>query len=223
MKRSHDPRLWWGVAGLAAVATLLATLLPVRDWGEALEQSLVYHSLAVSMLIFCAASVVGTLLMLPAWIFPLAAGAAFGFWWGSVAAIASSAMTALTAFLIGRYVLRERIERIARRDKTFRAVDKACKREPMKIVFLLRMSPVLPSGFKSYFLGLTCVETVQYLLASVLGMLPGTLLKVWVGHAGRDALTHGGALKWGLLGLGIACTVGVAVIVGRLARKSIGV
>jgi uncharacterized membrane protein YdjX (TVP38/TMEM64 family) len=221
MNALHQRRLWWIVGGSAAVAALLAMVLPLHDWSEAFERSLAYHSLAQSLLIFCAAYVVGTLLMLPAWIFPVAAGAAFGFRWGLAAAVASSTISALAAFLVGRFLLRERMEHFARKDKAFKAVDGAVKREPLTVVALLRMSPVLPSGLKSYFLGITCVETLQYTLASALGMLPGNVLKVWVGQAGRDAL-DGGPLEWGMLALGVLATAAVAFFVGRAARKRLG-
>ena len=220
-KALRQPKVLWGAAALALVAAALAAVLPLHDWTEAFERSLGYHSLAVSLLIFGAAYVIGTLLMLPAWVFPIAAGAAFGFYWGLVAAIASSAIAAMVAFLIGRFLLRDRIERVASKDKTFRAVDKAVQRDPMKVVALLRMSPVLPSGLKSYFLGLTCVEPMRYLAATVLGMLPGNLLKVWVGSAGRDALNESSPLKWAMLGLGIGATIAVAFVVGRMARKEL--
>jgi uncharacterized membrane protein YdjX (TVP38/TMEM64 family) len=222
MKAMRSQRLWWAMGALALVATALATVLPLHEWDEAFERSLHYHSVFVSVAIFGAAYVVGTLIMLPAWIFPVAAGAAFGFWWGLMAAVVSSVIAALAAFVIGRFILRERIERVARRDEMFKAVAKAVERDPVKVIALLRMSPVLPSGLKSYFLGLTAVETMQYLVASALGMLPGNVLKVWVGSAGRDALSDGEPMKWALLGLGAAATVGVAFIIGRIARKRLG-
>ena len=222
MKAVRDHRLWWALAGLAVIAGVMAAVLPLRDWGEAFEDSLEAHSTWAAFAIFCAAYVAGTLLMLPAWIFAVAAGAVFGFGWGALAAIASSAAAALSAYLIARYLVRDRVERAAKRNPTFKAVDKAVKRAPMKVVALLRLSPVLPSGLKSYFLGLTRIEPIPYVAASALGMLPGNALKAWVGHAGRDALTEGSPAKWAMLALGVGATIGVGVIVGRMARKELG-
>jgi uncharacterized membrane protein YdjX (TVP38/TMEM64 family) len=139
--------------------------------------------------------------------------------WGLFAALASSTLAALAAYLIARYVLRERLERAAKKNDTFAAVDKAVRREPWKVVALLRMSPVLPSGLKSYFLGLTCVRPLPYTLATAVGMLPGVALKVYIGHAGRDVLASGGPLKWTLLAVGVAATIAMATIVARMARK----
>jgi uncharacterized membrane protein YdjX (TVP38/TMEM64 family) len=208
----------WVVGAILLVAGAVALLAPVHDWTQAIEDSLETMSLLQGLLAFCAITLVGTLLMIPAWIFPIAAGAAFGIGWGIAAAVAASTLAALAAFLVARYVLRERIERAAKRNKSFAAVDKAVRREPWKVVALLRLSPVLPSGLKSYFLGLTCVDPVSYATASALGMLPGVLLKVYIGHAGRDALT-GGPLKWAMLAAGVAATIAVMVIVGRAVRK----
>ena len=88
-----------------------------------------------------------------------------------------------------------------------------------KIVVLLRMSPLLPSGLKSYFLGLTRLRLADYLTASIAGMTPGIVLKVYVGAAGRGALTEGGPLNWTIFGAGAAATVALAVLLGREARK----
>ena len=115
-------------------------------------------------------------------------------------------------------MVRERIERAAKRNKSFAAVDKAVRREPWKVVALLRLSPVLPSGLKSYFLGLTCVDAVAYTTASALGMLPGLALKVYIGDTGRAALS-GGPVKWAMLAAGIAATIAMALIVSRAVRK----
>jgi uncharacterized membrane protein YdjX (TVP38/TMEM64 family) len=82
---------------------------------------------------------------------------------------------------------------------------------------------VMPSGAKSYFLGVTRVRLAHYLAASAAGMLPGILLKVYVGSAGRGALSEGGALNWSLFAAGVAATVALAVILGRVVRKKLGV
>lgn len=83
------------------------------------------------------------------------------------------------------------------------------------------MSPVLPWGFKSYFMGLTRVRLVDYVRGSAAGMFPGTLLKVYVGAAGRGALTEGGPLNWFIFATGVAATAALTVVVGRKARATL--
>jgi uncharacterized membrane protein YdjX (TVP38/TMEM64 family) len=213
-------RRWWlCAAGALLLATAIAAFAPLHDWTELIEERLDSMSLGTGLLVFCAIYVVGTLLLVPAWIFAVAAGAVFGFAWGMLAAVVSSTLAALAAFLATRHGLRGPVERAARRNETFKAVDKAVRREPWKVVALLRLSPVLPSGLKSYFLGLTCIDPLPYTLATALGMLPGLAVKVYLGHAGRAALGGGGASQWGLFALGIGATLAMAFVVSRAARK----
>ncbi len=213
-------RYWPWIAGgvMLLVTGAVAAVAPLQDWTNAIEQSLDSMSLGTAMAAFCAISVVGALLLIPAWIFPIAAGAVFGLRWGIPVAITASTLSALGAFLVARFVVREHVERAAKRNKSFAAVDKAVRKEPWKVVALLRLSPVLPSSLKSYFLGLTCVDAFNYATASAVGMLPGVALKVYIGHAGRSALT-GGPLKWAMLAAGIAATVAMALVVGRAVKK----
>jgi uncharacterized membrane protein YdjX (TVP38/TMEM64 family)/membrane-associated phospholipid phosphatase len=211
---------WWIALGAAALLALAAAaLLPLENWSQMMVEALQDMSPLAALAAFCAVSTFAGLLLVPAWIWPIAAGAVFGFAWGLVAALASAAAAALVAFLLARYALRRHVERAARRSPTFKAVDAAVAKEGWKIVALLRMSPVLPSGLKSYFLGLTRVGLADYLSASLAGMLPGILLKVYVGAAGRGALTEGGPLNWTIFAAGTVATVALAVLLGRHARK----
>lgn len=206
----------FGVA--AAILALGASLLPLRDWSSVLAATIEGMDPAAGMLVFCAVTVLASLLLVPAWIFPLLAGAVFGLGWGLLAALAASTLAALVAFLLARYVVRGRIETLARRSPAFKAVDQAVAREPWKMVALLRMSPVMPSGLKSYFLGLTRVALPAYAGASMAGMLPGMLLKVYIGSAGRGALRGGSVLDWSLLAAGVVATIALTVIIGRKVR-----
>ena len=211
--------VWVGSAMGVALAVTIALLAPVQEWLGAFEGLLERKGLAQGLLVFGVVSVIGMLLLVPAWIFPIAAGAAFGFAWGLAASAAASTLAALAAFLLARYLIHDRIGQAAKRDKSFAAVDKAVRRDPFKVVALLRMTPVLPSALKSYFLGLTCVDAIAYATASALGMLPGLTVKVYLGSAGRDALSGGGALRWTLLVAGLAAALAVTLLVGRAARR----
>ena len=213
----------WLIGGAIVGALLVAgaALLPLKDWSQELEAAVESMDFVPGLVLFCGVYVIATLLLVPAWIFPLVAGAVFGLGWGFVAAVVSATLSALGAFLIARYVMRRPVERAARKSDTFKALDKAVAKEAWKVVALVRMSPVMPSGIKSYFLGLTRVRLATYVLASIAGMAPGLLLKVWVGSAGRGALSEGGALGWTLFAAGAVATVALTFVVGRRVRKKL--
>ena len=205
----------------ATLALAAALLLPLKDWSFEFEESLENMGLARALVIYCAVTVAGTLLLVPAWIFPLVAGAAFGGGGGLAAALASTLAAAVLAFLAARYVLRKPVERAAKRSRRFKAVDRAVAREAWKIVALVRMSPVLPSGLKSYFFGITRVRIADYASASLAGMLPGVALKVYVGSIGRMALADGGPLNWTLFAAGLAAMVALGFHITRIAVKTL--
>lgn len=216
--RGRLKRRWIMLGGALLVVLALGALLPLEDWTHQLEQAIAGMGLLAGLALFGAVNVLATLLLVPAWVFPLVAGVVFGMGWGLVAALAGALASALAAFLLARTLLRGRVERAARRSKVFRGVDAAVRKEPWKVVALVRMSPVLPSGLKSYFLGLTRVRLADYATASAAGMLPGILLKVYVGAAGRGALSEGGTLNWGIFAAGMVATVALTLIVGRKVR-----
>lgn len=78
-------------------------------------------------------------------------------------------------------------------NKQFIAIDKAIKKDGFKFVFLLRLSPLLPFAASNYLYGLTSIGARPYILASWLGMLPGTWAYVSAGSIGRDILSGGSA------------------------------
>ena len=216
------PKRKWIAAGLVAAALAAAVcVLPVADWSVAFEEKLEAVGLAAGLAIFLAANVAGNLLMVPAWIFPVAAGAAFGFGWGFAASAGAAMIAAVLAFLASRHLLRGRLEKYVRGHATFRAFEKAVSGDGWKVVALVRLSPLFTSGMKSYFFGLTRVRLATYAGASLAGMLPGLALKTFIGAAGRDALERG-PLGWGMLALGIAATIAAAVMVRRLTLRRLG-
>jgi uncharacterized membrane protein YdjX (TVP38/TMEM64 family) len=94
------------------------------------------------------------------------------------------------------------------------------------VVALLRLSPVFPYNLLNYALGLTRVKFWHYLVAS-LAMIPGTLLYVYYGKVGGDLVTAAGGAgektiwDWVLLGVGLAATVAVTVLIARKAKAAL--
>ena len=116
----------------------------------------------------------------------LAAGAIFGVAKGTAVVFVAALLGSGAAFLIARYFARSAVERRIAGNVQFAAIDRAIGREGRKIAFLLRLSPAIPFTLLNYALGLTRIRFADALLASV-GMLPGTLLYVYLGSVAGDA------------------------------------
>ena len=88
---------------------------------------------------------------------------------------------------------------------------------------LTRLSPLFPFTLLNYAFGLTRVKLSHYMLASWLGMLPGTVMYVYLGSLAKTvAMAHKrSAGEWVLYGIGLLATVVVTVVVTRLAKKAL--
>ncbi|MBI5248740.1 MAG: FAD-containing oxidoreductase [Desulfomonile tiedjei] len=171
--------------------------------------------------------VLAAVLFLPGSVLTLGAGFLFGVPEGLLTVWIGANLGAFAAFLVGRTIAREWVAQKVKGNAKFAAIDDALGREGFKVVLLLRLSPVFPFDFLNYALGLTKVSFRNYALASLIGMLPGTLMYVYFGSAARS-LTEvaagkveggfaGQAFFWG----GLAATIAVALFVTRLARRSL--
>jgi uncharacterized membrane protein YdjX (TVP38/TMEM64 family) len=173
--------------------------------------------------IFIAVYVVATVLFIPGSVLTLGAGAVFGVAWGSVYVSIGSTLGATAAFLVGRYLARDSVARKIEGNERFATIDKAVANEGWKIVGLTRLSPVFPFTLLNYAFGLTRVKLSHYVLASWIGMMPGTLMYVYLGSlakvaTGERTRTTG---EWALYGVGLLATVVVTVFVTRIAKKAL--
>ena len=135
----------------------------------------------------------------------------------------ASTLAATAAFLIGRYLARAAVARKIAGNEKFTAVDHAVAAEGWKVVFLTRLSPVFPFTLLNYAFGLTQVKLVHYILASWIGMLPGTVMYVYLGSLAQAASGERSrtTVEWTLYGVGLLATIGVTIFVTRIARKAL--
>lgn len=177
--------------------------------------------------VFVIVYVLACVLFLPGSLLTLGAGAVFGVGVGFPLVSLGSTLGATASFLIGRFLLRDWVARRASSHPRFAAVERAVARGGWRIVGLLRLSPLFPFNLLNYGLGLTPVRLREYVLASWIGMMPGTLLYVWLGALAGDVaqLASGSRPRspweWALYGLGLLATLGVTVYITRLARTSL--
>ena len=173
--------------------------------------------------LFIALYVVATVLFIPGSVLTLGAGAVFGVVWGSIYVSIAATLGATAAFLVGRYLARDAITRKIEGNARFAAIDKAVANEGWKIVGLTRLSPVFPFTLLNYAFGLTRVKLGHYVLASWIGMMPGTVMYVYLGSlakaaAGERTRTTG---EWVLYGVGLLATIVVTVFVTRIAKQAL--
>jgi len=225
--RSATSRIAFLVAII--IALFLATrFLPFQQWLRSFNDW-VGQMGTVGILVFIVVYVLATVLMAPGSILTIGAGFAFGLWKGFLAVSAGATLGASLAFLVARFIARAKIEAIAQRNEKFRKIDNAVGQQGARLIFLLRLSPVVPFNLSNYFYGLTGVKFWPYVLASWIGMMPGTLLYVYIGSVGKAAVSAaagGEAMKhgwqyWTFLGVGLAATVIVTVWVTGVAREAL--
>lgn len=226
------PTVWqkvWKV--LAAVLTiafpfLVITLLPVGKVVAKLDV-LLDRMGPFAMVVFVVLYVIDALILGPAWLFALVAGLAFGLVKGGLLVWASATIAAAIGFLMARSFARHRIEKLARKNEKYVAVDRAIKRHGWKVVLLLRISPLLPYTISNYIYGLTAVDFGHYLAASAIGLVPMVAVYVSVGAAGREAAlaAAGGrqhsAVEIVVLALGLLFTIAAAILIAKAARKEL--
>ncbi|MEZ5397009.1 MAG: VTT domain-containing protein, partial [Bryobacterales bacterium] len=167
-------------------------------------------------------------LFLPGAALTLAGGAVFGLLTGTITVLLGATLGAALSFLIARYFARDRVERLARSNAKFAAIDRAIAKGGWKIVAMLRLSPAMPFNVQNYLYGVTAIRFWPCVLTSLVFMLPGTFLYVYLGHLagqGLAAASGGGAEKplgqWILLGVGLVATVAVTVYVTKLAQRAL--
>jgi len=224
MTEGNQERLRKGiVAALAAVAVvLLVTRWDVR----ALPQAALDWTQRIGpwgQMFFVLIYVAATVLLIPGSALGLGAGALFGVVRGSLLVSLASTLGATCAFLLGRYLAREWAAKKIEKRASFSALDQAVAREGWKIVLLTRLSPVFPFTLLNYAFGLTRVPLRDYVLASWIGMMPGTVMYVYLGSLARAGVERRArtAGEWVLYGVGLLATITVTVLVTRLARRAL--
>ena len=106
-------------------------------------------------------------------------------------------------------------------------LDKAVGKSGWKIVLLTRLSPLLPFNLLNYAFGLTQVRFRDYVLGSWIGMLPGTLLYVYLGslaHSVEEIVTGNvqqTPLQRLLFITGLVATLLISLWLGRVAARSL--
>ncbi len=110
-----------------------------------------------------------------------AAGMAFGFQKGVIANVIGKTSGAMIAFLLGRYVLKDTVEKKLKDNEYMELVQDSIKKTPIRVALIWRFS-FLPEQIKNFGLAVLPVKLWQFALAVCMHGMPFTMLWTFMGN-----------------------------------------
>lgn len=168
-------------------------------------------------------ALLGAVAFAPTYSTSIIAGWTFGFARGFPAVIIGTVTGATLCYLSARRVAGSRVASTfhdhPKWDLVRRALLEENRWKALWIVFLMRLSPVLPFGTANVLLATTGVPFGIYVLGTLLGLAPRMGL-VALAAAGAERLDLDSDRNWWMLGIGVVATViciAVMIVIGQHA------
>ncbi|HMO80470.1 MAG TPA: VTT domain-containing protein [Pyrinomonadaceae bacterium] len=198
-------------------ATLLAFLIPIGHWLRDNWESGIPVFIA-GTLFFCG------LALLPTNVIGIVSGWAFGFGLGILVLMVGVVGSAFISFVINSRFSGRLLPEVASKNPKTSAVYNALLQERFwkttLIIFLLRVSVIMPFAFTNFLMASARVPVRSYLLGTAAGMLPRSSAMVFVG-AGLSELNLQNTRETYILVLGIAATVLSVIVIAYLSRRAL--
>jgi uncharacterized membrane protein YdjX (TVP38/TMEM64 family) len=192
---------------------LAAVLLKVMELGP--------WAPVLFVLIYVAAAVT----LAPAFFLTVAGGALFGVWQGSLLVFVGASLGSSAVYALASPLARTRWMRRVTRDPRVAAVRNAVAGGGVRVMLLLRLSPLVPYSILNYALALSGVRYADFVVA-LLGMIPAIILYTYYGKVVGDvaALAAGvspprGVEYYLLLGVGLVAVAVSTTMITRAARR----
>ena len=154
-----------------------------------------------------------------------AAGLLFSIGSGVLYIIIATYLAATLIFFLGRYLFKDKVITLIAKHKQLAALDTAINKQPFKLMFLLRITP-LPFALLSYALAVTKVRFWPYLSATS-GILIYNCSLVYMGYTTKhlaglvSVSAKQSDVSYPLLALGLLISVLVLYYVTKIARETI--
>jgi uncharacterized membrane protein YdjX (TVP38/TMEM64 family) len=207
------------VARLALFSLVAAAAAVAFAWRDRLQlaelEAIVASAGALGPLLYIAIYALATPLFVPGTLFGLAGGALFGPLWGTVWNVIGATMGAAASFLVARYLAGDWVAR--RAGGVLQRLIAGVEAEGWRFVAVVRLVPFAPYNLLNYALGLTRIRFAEYLVASLVCMIPGAAAFTWLGFAGKEALAgETSAIRYALLALGL---LAILAFLPRFVRR----
>lgn len=183
-------KTFFAVIIVAFIAYVIADSLTTGHVTGAVKDFLAWieENPVIGIFAFIGVYFVATVLFIPGSILTLGAGFVFanafglglGVALGTLAVFVGASGGACAAFLLGRYLFRDWVSSLAKKYAIFQALDVAFEEKGLRIMTLLRLSPLIPFNAINFAAGITSLKFYEYVIA-LIGILPGTTLFVFLG------------------------------------------
>jgi uncharacterized membrane protein YdjX (TVP38/TMEM64 family) len=170
--------------------------------------------------------IVAAVTLAPAFFLTVAAGAMFGVWRGTIIVFIAASLGASVVYVVGSRVATFTWMQRITHDPRVASVRAAIQGESLWIMFLLRLSPLVPYNVLNYALVLSGVRYADFAIA-FLGMIPAIVMYTYYGKVVGDvaALAAGvspprGPEYYVLLGAGLIAIAVSTTMITRAARRA---
>lgn len=216
--------------GRAAPVALFATILPISG---SIVMLIVGPFLAVAMrgtgllgatYFAIAYALLGGIAIAPTYTTSMIAGWAFGVRLGMATMVAGTMGGAFICYLGARRFAKERVMESfhdhERLDTVRRALLEDSVPKTLWIIFLLRLSPILPFGTTNILLATSGVRLPIYLVGTLVGMIP-RIGAIFFAAAGANQLDFKRQQSWWILAAGIAATVVCIAAMAMIGKRAL--
>ncbi len=171
---------------------------------------------------------IAVVLLVPTPILKVGSGAIFPYWVAVVVNFTASIIGGLMAFLLGRWLFRDRIAQIVSGDDRLKRLEMALNEEAMQISVLVRLSPIVPDEWLNYVMSGSPVSTRVFFISN-LSSIVYSLAYAYFGHAAGKIVLSGDGMSGFkespggnlLLIMGVLASIIVTVLIARVTMKAL--
>jgi uncharacterized membrane protein YdjX (TVP38/TMEM64 family) len=216
----------WPVAAMVAAPAVLLQFAAVRNALVSVA-SMMHRGEASGLALYVGLYVLTISVGGPFALFNTLAGYAYGRVFGVLVALPTATLAASAAFGVGRLLGRTRAAATLRAHPRFALTERVLRADGPRIATLLRLSPVMPQNRLTFLMALTPLRATTHARATLLGLLPVTVMQVYLGSLVRDVTAlvsqgQGGSLRdparWLPLLAGLVMSALFMTLVIRRAR-----
>ena len=200
-------------------AVILFRFTPVATWIRPENLQLLKTQLGVfAPLGYIGIYFIATVFGIPGTILTLSSGALFGPFLGTLWTVIGATLGATGAFLVARFVAGDWARRQFEKGDRLRQLSQGIEQDGFWFALSIRLAPVFPFNAVNYLFGLTPIKLPTYILATAIGIIPGSFAYNWLGQGGIQALS--GGPPWQLVGalFSLAILSAMPIVLKRLKR-----